>query len=140
MSSTKRTQKLKSTFLAPGRGGEAGDAGSSSRAALPFARSEDARVCTGLNSSARLLGWDAPGLLLQHCYTTAVMKKIQLQKLFVSASAPASIGETQAAMVQRLLAGPGRADYLPGGLLLFAATRAEEFPGDEKKSQGCFIE
>lgn len=55
---------------------------------------EDARVCMGLNSSARLLGWDAPGLLLQHGYTTAVMKEIQLQKLFVSASAPASIRET----------------------------------------------
>lgn len=101
---------------------------------------EDARVCTGLSSPARLLGWDAPGLLLQRCYTTAVMKKIQLQKLFVSASAPVSIRETRAAMVQRLPAGLGRADCLPGGWLLFAATGAEEFPGDEKKSQGSFIE
>lgn len=84
---------------------------------LPRASSrpaEDTRVCMGLNSPTWLLGWDAPGLLLQHYYTTAVMKKIQLQKLFVSLSAPVSIRETRAAMVQRLLAGLGRMDYLLG--------------------------
>lgn len=49
----------------------------------------------------------AAGLLLQPCYATAVMKQIQLQKVFVSTSAPVNTGELRAVMVQRLLAGLG---------------------------------
>lgn len=55
---------------------------------------------SGLKLLTLLLGWGTPGPLLQHCYTTAVMKKIQLQKLFAGRSAPVHIGGMQSAMAR----------------------------------------